>query len=129
MTDTSADGEHLLGAWRLSQLEELQPDGHMHPAQCSGMLTFTRDGHMTVQVMYRDSAGTSSAYTQGGYEASFGSYTVDPRGRRFVYHVEGALVRSLIGQTQERRYALSGDELVITPVNAAEHWKVTWKRY
>ena len=123
------DGEQFLGGWQLLALEEMRADGQMQAAQCSGMLTFTPDGHMSVHVMYLNPTSGSSTYSQGGYEASFGRYELDSRNHQFVYHVEGALVRALIGQSQERRYAFSGDKLIITPVDPAEHWRVTWKRY
>lgn len=122
-------GEQLLGAWQLAALEELDAAGKMHTTECSGILIMTSDGHMSVQVMYVSPTGVSSAYSHGGYEASFGRYELDSRGHRLIYRVEGALVRSLVGQRQERRYALSGDQLVITPVDSTEHWRVTWKRY
>ena len=57
--------------------------GQVHKADCTGMLVFTREGRMSVQVMYRDpQAGTAAGpvqYAQGGYEASFGRYDVDAR--------------------------------------------------
>jgi hypothetical protein len=122
-------GEDLLGGWQLSALEEVGADGQVNAAECTGLLTFTPDGHMSVQVMYRNPAGGSNTYSQGGYEASFGKYEIDRRSRRLIYHVEGALVRPLVGQIQERLYAFTGDKLIITPADPKEHWRVTWKRY
>lgn len=91
--------DRFIGAWRLAWLEEPGPDGSIHRADCVGMFVFTRDGHASVQVMYRTpQAGTPAApvqYAQGGYEATFGRYRVDPSARTFTYHVEGAIVRSL----------------------------------
>jgi hypothetical protein len=83
---------------------------------------------MAVQVMYLHTASTASPYLQAGYEASFGRYELDPQTHRLSYHVEGALVRTLIGQRQQRNYAVSGNALIITPVDPAEHWRVTWTR-
>jgi hypothetical protein len=75
----SGDGavrERFVGAWRLVSLEKPAADGTVHPADCTGLLVFTRDGHMSVQVIYRDSRAGSQGgpvqYAQGGYEASFG---------------------------------------------------------
>jgi len=97
------------------------------------MLVFTREGRMSVQVMYRNpQAGTGSwpvQYTQGGYEASFGRYEIDEPTQRFSYHVEGALVRSLIGKELPRRFELSGKQLIVKPASPNEHWKVTWEHY
>ena len=66
--------DRFVGAWRLAWLEEEGADGKIHRADCTGLLVYTRDGHMSVQVMYRNpQAGTNAApvqYAQGGYEAS-----------------------------------------------------------
>jgi hypothetical protein len=67
-------------------------------------------------------------YAQGGYEASFGRFTVDERARTFTFRVEGALVRTLVSQDLVRQYELSGTRLVVTPVNPDEYWRVTWER-
>ena len=43
-----------------------------------GMLIYTRDGHVSVQLMYpKADMALSNQYVQAGYEASFGSYDVD----------------------------------------------------
>jgi hypothetical protein len=121
--------EKFLGGWQLSALEEIGADGKVNAAECTGLLTFTPDGHMSVQVMYLKPAGGSNRYSQGGYEASFGTYDIDRSSHRLIYHVEGALVRPLAGQSQERLYAFIGDKLIITPADPKEHWRVTWKRH
>ena len=73
--------QSLIGAWRLVWLEEPGADGTVHKADCTGMLVFTREGRMSVQVMYREPQVGAAAgpvqYAQGGYEASFGRYAVD----------------------------------------------------
>jgi Lipocalin-like domain len=51
-------------------------------------------------------------YSQGGYEASFGTYEIDERTNTFTFHVEGALVRSLIGKDLPRAFEFSGKELI-----------------
>jgi hypothetical protein len=88
---------------------------------------------MSVQVMYRDpQPGTSAGpvqYAQGGYEASFGRYEVDTRARTFTYHVEGALVRSLIGKELTRLFELSANQLIVKSSNPEEHWRVAWEHY
>jgi hypothetical protein len=125
--------DRFIGAWRLVWLEEEGGDGKVHRVDCTGMLVFTREGHMSVQVMYRNpQAGTNSGpaqYAQGGYEASFGRYDIDERARTFTYHVEGALVRSLIGKDLERVYELSGKQLIVKSSNPNEHWRVAWEHY
>lgn len=130
-SDGSRDG--LVGAWKLASLEEGGADGTFHRPDCTGSLVFTHDGRMSVQVMYRDAQSQTDAgpvqYAQGGYEASFGRYEVNEPGRSFTYHVEGALVRALVGKYQKRIYELTDKQLIIKPPTADEHWRVTWERY
>jgi hypothetical protein len=123
----------LVGAWRLAWLEEEGADGKIHRADCTGLLVYTRDGHMSVQVMYRNPpAGTIAApvqYAQGGYEASFGRYEIDERAHNFTFHVEGALVRTLIGKDLTRVFELSGKQLIVKSSSPDEHWRVAWEHY
>jgi hypothetical protein len=123
----------LIGAWRLAWLEEEGADGKVHRADCTGMLVYTRDGHMSVQVMYRDpqpgSPAGSVQYAQGGYEASYGTYEIDEGARTFTYHVEGALVRTLIGKDLTRVYESSDKQLIVKSSNPNEHWRVAWEHY
>lgn len=125
--------DRLNGAWRLAWLEDEGADGKVHMADCTGMLVYTTDGHMSVQVMYRNpQAGSNAApvqYAQGGYEASFGTYRIDERAHSFSYHVEGALVRSLIGKDLTRVYEFSGKQLIVKSSNPNEHWRVAWEHY
>ena len=48
------DRQRFIGAWRLASLEEEGADGNVHRADCTGLLVYAPDGHMSVQVMYRD---------------------------------------------------------------------------
>jgi hypothetical protein len=126
------DRDRFIGAWRLASLEEEGADGKLHTADSTGLLVFTSDGRMSVQVMYRtpETGGQSGPvqYAQGGYEASFGRFEVDDRAHTFSYHVEGALVRTLVGKDLARAYELSDNRLVVTSASPNEHWRVTWER-
>ena len=130
--DRGAQGQ-FVGAWHLAWLEQPGADGKLHRIDCCGMLVYTPDGHMSVQVMERNPLSQAAAgpqqYSQGGYEASYGTYAVDARAHTFTFHVEGALVRSLIGKDLPRAYALSGKLLVVKSTRPDEHWRVTWERY
>ena len=122
----------FVGAWRLAWLEQPGSDGRLHRIECCGMLVYTQDGHMSVQVMERDpqaQAAGPQQYAQGGYEASYGTYDVDERAHTFTFHVEGALVRSLIGKDLPRAYQFSGNQLIVKSTRADEHWRVCWERY
>ena len=97
------------------------------------MFVFTQDGHAAVQVMERNppaqAATSPEQYSQGGYEASFGTYEVDPTAHTFTFHVEGALVRTLIGKDLPRTFEFIGKQLIVKSTNPDEHWKVVWERY
>jgi len=129
--DHEAARNRLAGAWHLASLEEEGADGKIHRADCTGLLVFTSDGHMSVQVMYQNlPAATNAApvqYAQNGYEASFGTYEIDDA-HSFTFHVEGALVRTLLGKELKRGYELSGKKLVVKSSDPNEHWKAIWER-
>lgn len=131
--DNESVQARFVGAWRLAWLEEPDAQGRVHRADCSGMLIYTRDGHMAVQVMYRSPQGGSVAaptqYAQGGYEASFGTYEVDDGAGTFTYHVDGALVRTLVGKDFRRVFEFSGKQLIVKSPDPNEHWKVAWEPY
>ena len=124
--------DRFVGAWRLAWLEEPDANGNVHRADCTGLLTYTRDGHMSVQVMYGNPpAGNKAApvqYAQDGYEASFGRYEINTA-HAFTFHVEGALVRTLIGKDLKRVYEFSGNQLIVKSPDPNEHWRVAWERY
>jgi len=122
--------DRFVGAWRLAWLEEESADGKVHRADCTGLLVYTRDGHMSVQVMYRNPHATQAGpaqYARGGYEASFGTYKIDERAHTFAFHVEGALMRTLISKDLPRLYEFAGNQLIVKSVNPNEHWRVAWE--
>jgi hypothetical protein len=114
------------------QLDEPDAEGTVRKADCTGLLVYTADGHMAVQVMYRNAqtGGQSGPvqYAQGGYEASFGRYEVND-GHTFTFHVEGAMAHSLIGKDLSRAFEFSGNQLIVTSTNPNEHWRAVWERY
>ncbi|HVH73218.1 MAG TPA: lipocalin-like domain-containing protein [Candidatus Dormibacteraeota bacterium] len=60
--------------------------------------------------------------------ASYGSYRIEDSST-FTFHIDGALVRSLIGKDLKRAYEISGDRLTVKSTDPNEHWKVVWERY
>ena len=131
--ETSTIKDRFVGAWRLVSLEAPGPDGKLHRADSTGLFVFTRDGHASVQVMERNPQAHANAgpeqYSQGGYEASFGTYEVDESAHIFTFHIEGALVRSLIGKDLPRSFEFSGKQLIVKSTRPDEHWRVTWEHY
>jgi hypothetical protein len=125
--------EKLIGAWHLMHIDAPGPDGKSMPVrQPKGMLIYTRDGHMSVQLMYPESAnGLSNEYVLNGYEASFGSYDVDETARTVTHHVHGSITRDLlVGKDLPRKFDFTTDgRLIIRSTRPDEHWSVTWEHY
>jgi hypothetical protein len=121
------------GAWRLAWLERPGADGKVQRIDCSGIFVFTRDGHASVQVMERNPQTQAAAgpqqYSAAGYEASWGTYKLDEQAHTLTFHIEGALVRSLIGKDLPRVYEFSGKQLIVKSTRPDEHWRVAWERY
>ena len=129
----TTDREKLIGAWHLAHIDSPGADGKPSDIpQPKGMLIYTRDGHMSVQLMYPKSAGSlSNEYVRNGYEASFGSYDVDEATHTLTHHVQGSNTGDvLVGKDLPRIYQLTPDgHLVIKSVRPDEHWSVTWEHY
>ncbi|PYX08178.1 MAG: hypothetical protein DMG85_10765 [Acidobacteria bacterium] len=128
-----SDRERLIGAWHLEHIDSPQPEGKpSNIPQPKGMLIYTRDGHMSVQLMYPKSANNqSNEYVQDGYEASFGSYEMDEVKHMLTHHVQGSITRDLlVGKDLPRVYQFTADrKLVIQSARPDEHWSVTWEHY
>jgi hypothetical protein len=128
-----SDHERLIGAWHLAHIDSPGPDGNpVNIPQPKGMLIYTRDGHMSVQLMYPMSASAqSNEYVQDGYEASFGSYDLDETTHTLTHHVQGSNTRDLlVGKDLPRIYRFSSDgHLIIKSARPEEHWSVTWEHY
>jgi Lipocalin-like domain len=116
------------GAHRFARTEGKPSDN----SQPEGMLIYTRDGHMSLQLMYPKSpTNRSNQYVLDGYEASFGNYDVDEGTRTLTHHVQGSITRDLlVGKELPRVYQFTPDaKLIIRSARPDEHWSVTWEHY
>ena len=131
--DKNAVRDKLIGAWRLAWLEEPAAEGKAARVERTGTLLYTRDGHMSVQIMAPTAESPAESgpvqYEQGGYEAYFGTFEVNEQAHTVTHHVEGALVRSLIGNDLTRVYRFSANQLVLTSSRPDEHWTIAWEHY
>ncbi len=127
------DRERFIGAWHLARIDSPGADRKQaETPQPKGMLIYTRDGHMSVQLMYPKSAGVpSNEYVLNGYEASFGSFDVDEGKHLLTHHVQGSITGDLlVGRDLPRVYEFTGDgHLIIKSARPEEHWSVTWEHY
>ncbi len=117
----------LAGAWRMTELRVGTP-GHLKPIPYSGQVVFTRAGTMSVQASNPDPDAPDTAYTVNGYEAFYGSVQVDSRTRTLDVTVESALAKALVGQHLSRRFAVTGNTLILTPSDPTEGFRVTYER-
>lgn len=126
-----ADRGKLIGAWHLASITG--PDGRQITSGVPiGMLIYTRDGHMSVQLMYPASQNVlSNEYVQNGYEASFGIYDVNGATHTLTHHVQGANTGDrLVGRDLPRVYQFNAKgQLIIRSARPDEHWSVTWQHY
>ncbi|MGA8273330.1 MAG: lipocalin-like domain-containing protein [Candidatus Sulfotelmatobacter sp.] len=129
--DPGSARHNLIGAWRLVSMEEPGPDGKLiRVTDRKGMLLYTSDGHMSVQLAFPKLESTlSNDYVKEGYEASFGSYDVNEAAHTVTHHVEGSITPGLVGKDLTRLYEFSNGHLIIKSTRPDEHWSVTWEHY
>ena len=126
--------DKLVGAWRLLWVDEQQPDGTTkRVTDRRGTIVYTRDGHMSVQIMLPNTEKASEMnpvqYDQAGYEAYYGTYDVDEQAHAVTHHVEGALVRVLVGKNLTRVYRFADGQLILKSSRPDEHWAIAWEHY
>jgi hypothetical protein len=124
--------DRLIGSWRLAWVEEQQADGTMKRyTDRRGTIVYSRDGHMSVQIMLPEGQSVPEKnpvkYDRGGYEAYYGPYEVDEAVHTVTHHVEGALLRSLIGKDLTRVYRFEGEQLILKSSRPDEHWTIAWE--
>jgi len=133
--DASSVKEKLVGAWRLAWEDEQGTDGKMkHIVDHKGTIVYTRDGHMSVQIMLPNTNAPRDVdnpvkYDQGGYEAYYGTYEVNEEAHTVTHHVQGSLVRALVGKDLTRVYQFSDGQLILKSSRADEHWTIAWEHY
>jgi hypothetical protein len=145
--------DRLIGSWSLESRVTTGKDGRVLAdpglsATPRGVLIYDRSGHVAAQLsrpgrteaMLADECrdaqkvkGTpDTAQTILGYDAYFGTYTVDAKQGIVVHHLDSALFPGDIGKSISRRFTLSGDTLKIsfnttlrdgTPVTRTLIWK------
>lgn len=117
----------MLGLWRLLSREDYDRDGGrcLDPimgSQPLGMLSFG-PGHFAAQFMNPDRSGSAAAGPRAsgpnnsgsvnGYDAYFGSYTLDEVTGTITVRLEGALSPANIGQVLTRDIRATSDQLTI----------------
>ena len=125
----------LVGSWRLVSRESRRASGErVEDAGLStlpqGVLIYDRSGHVAAQLSRRDrttamigeecQAATTikgtpdTAQTVLGYDAYFGTYTINERDGIVTHHLQAALWPGEIGKSIDRHFKIDGDQLTIT---------------
>jgi Lipocalin-like domain len=126
--------DQLVGGWSLVSRVTTSSDGKVVAdpglsASPTGVLIYDATGHVAAQLSRpgrtiamlaedcRDAAqikGTAdTAQTVLGYDAYFGTYSVDGKAGVVTHHLEGALFPGDIGKDIKRRFSVSADTLTI----------------
>jgi Lipocalin-like domain len=117
----------LKGSWLLQSRIDVARDGSPHPDPLLGsdpvaLLIYDGTGHFAAQFMKRDrstgvQAGNPGAknntQAQNGYDAYFGTYSVDNEKGTVTQTLMGSLSPANVGMTLTRAMQVRGDELVI----------------
>jgi hypothetical protein len=144
----------LVGSWRLVSRHSRRANGELEvdpglSVAPLGVLIYDQSGHVAAQLSRRDrtvamvgeecqAAATTkgtpdTAQTVLGYDAYFGTYTINERAGIVTHHLEAALWPGDIGKDIDRSFAVSGDRLTISfNTTTREGVKVTrilvWER-
>jgi len=77
-------------------------------------------------------APSENSQSVNGYDAYFGTYTVDETKHTVTHHLEGALAAADVGKNLVREFQVSGDKLtIIVRTNSPKEKQIrtlTWER-
>lgn len=153
-SDERSVRELLIGSWRLVSRESRRGTGEIEgdPGLATvplGVLIYDRSGHVAAQLSRRDrtvamigeecqmaatTKGTpDTAQTILGYDAYFGTYTINEKEGIVTHHLDAALFPGDVGKDIQRHFKVSGDQLTITfNTTTRDNVKVTrtlvWER-
>ena len=118
----------LVGTWKLLSREDYSAKGdrRIDPglgADPVAILFFDGKGNFGAQFMKRNRESArepepailapNNSRARGGYDAYFGTYTVDEATGTVTTRLEGALSQENVGQVYQRRMRIEGGALVI----------------
>jgi hypothetical protein len=117
----------LPGTWKLISRTDCNRSGERRAEPSLGedpvaLLFYDRSGNFAAQFMKRDRSGpisdvaagsANNSRAQGGYDAYFGTYTVDDAEKTVTQRLVGALSKENVGLVVTRRMLVEGDTLTI----------------
>ena len=138
--------DSLPGTWELLSRIDTTDAGERRVEPSLGedpvaLLIYDRAGHFAAQFMKRDrgsvaadaaSAGQNNSRAINGYDAYFGSYTVDDEAGTVTQRLDAALSAENVGMTLTRAMHVDGDQLTIrlrtTTGGESVTRELVWKR-
>ncbi len=139
--------ESLIGTWELLARVDETAGGERRVdpglgADPVALLYYDRAGHFAAQFMKRSrdgspapaaAAGPNNSRAQDGYDAYFGTYTVDDAAGAVTQRLLGASSRENVGLVLTRRMQVEGDALTIRVDTAGPDGTplvrtLTWRR-
>jgi hypothetical protein len=137
----------ILGSWEIEAVESRYDDGSVdHPFGSAprGLLVYTPEGRMTVQLSRADRSSFASDDLWKGtpeelgaafssYVAYFGRYELNEEEGVVVHHVDGSVFPNWTDNVQRRTLSLEGDHLVLSTApmligNRVRTSVLVWKR-
>jgi len=137
----------LPGTWQLQSRVDVTASGERRPEPSLGedpvaLLIYDRSGHFAAQFMRRDrsvvipdgpAGAKNNSRAQGGYDAYFGTYTIDDERATVTQTLLAALSAENVGHVLTRAMEVRDDTLVIRlETTAADGTEVTrtltWQR-
>jgi len=120
----------LVGTWQLFLREDRTESGELKPdpslgVKPIGLLVYDAGGRFSAQFMKQDRSDDSLAVNVGevrghnnsramnGYDAYFGSYTVEEDTHLVTQILEGALAPENVGMVVTRPMSIEGDQLTL----------------
>jgi hypothetical protein len=146
--EISSSGGQLVGTWRLiSRVVRLEDGTAVQEGLGTtpkGYLMYDSSGHMAVQLLRPDRPAAIDCSPSGsaqsdnspqllnGYEAYFGTYTIDETNHTVTHHLEGALAAADVGKSLVRNFQVSGEKLTIVVRTSSSKEKqirtLSWER-
>ena len=122
--------EALVGTWQLFLREDRTESGELHPdpslgVNPIGLLVYDVGGRFSAQFMKQDRSdeslkvnvgeisGHNNSRAMNGYDAYFGSYTVEEDTHLVTQILEGALASENVGMVVTRPMSIEGDQLTL----------------
>jgi hypothetical protein len=128
-SDHSSGAKQLVGTWSLvSRVVRLENGTAVQDPGLGktpiGYLIYDSGGHVAAQLMRLDRSmeidcgtpappPTDNSQSVNGYDAYFGTYTIDEANHKVTHHLEGALAAADVGKNLVREFQISGDKLTI----------------